>query len=176
MKNFNSINIKSRPYYFFNNVTNIKDFGPNSLSINQITFEKNIDCVIYEIDYFKYFDGSNSLYLIFSNVDAHIEYNPTENDSETKYLVFTSTEKTKEVLKNSIELGNEVKYQIKTISSSNLIEYGKYFMKTRFESNDDLPLGEILNIPECIIVVKNVFQKNNNYYPQVLLYDCLYKY
>ena len=49
-------------------------------------------------------------------------------------------------------------------------------MKARFESNGDLPLGEILNIPECIIVVKNVFQKNNNYYPQVLLYDCLYKY
>ena len=49
-------------------------------------------------------------------------------------------------------------------------------MKARFESNDDLTLGEILNIPECIIVFKNVFQKNNNYYSQVLLYDCLYKY
>ena len=30
----------------------------------------------------------NSLYLIFNNVDAYIEYNHTEVDSETKYLVF----------------------------------------------------------------------------------------
>ena len=43
-------------------------------------------------------------------------------------------------------------------------------MKARFKSNDDLPLGKILNIPVCIIAVKSVFQRDNNYYPQVLLY------
>ena len=32
-------------------------------------------------------------------------------------------------------------------------------MKARFESNDDLPLGKILNIPVCIIVVNSVFQR-----------------
>ena len=49
-------------------------------------------------------------------------------------------------------------------------------MKARFESNNDLPLGKILNIPVCIIIVKSVFQKDNNYYPKVLLYECLYKH
>ena len=49
-------------------------------------------------------------------------------------------------------------------------------MKARFESNDDLPLGKILNIPVCIIVVNSVFQRDNNYYPQVLLCECLYEY
>ena len=48
-------------------------------------------------------------------------------------------------------------------------------MKARFELNDNLPLGKILNIPVCIIILKSVFQKDNNYYPQVLLYECLYK-
>ena len=119
MKTFRSINIKNRPYYFFNNMTNIKDFHPNSLTINQITFEKNIDCVIYEIEYFKYLYRSNSVYLIFNNVDAYIEYNLTENDSETKYLVFASTEKNKEVSENYIKLWYEVKYQINTISGNN---------------------------------------------------------
>ena len=49
-------------------------------------------------------------------------------------------------------------------------------MKAMFESNDDLPLTKILNITVCIIIVKNVFQERNNYYPQVLLYECLYKH
>ena len=50
------------------------------------------------------------------------------------------------------------------------------FMKARFKSNDDLPLRKILNIPVCIIIVRSVFQEDNNYYPQVLLYECLYKH
>ena len=31
-------------------------------------------------------------------------------------------------------------------------------MKIRFESDDDLPLGEILSIPVCIVTVGFVFQ------------------
>ena len=49
-------------------------------------------------------------------------------------------------------------------------------MKARFESNDDLPLSKILNIPVCIIIVRSIFQKDKNYYPQILLYECLYKH
>ena len=74
-------------------MTNIKKIDPNLLNINKTSFEKNTNCVIYETEYFKNFDSKNSLYLIFNNVDAHIEYNPTEDDSETKYLVFPFTKK-----------------------------------------------------------------------------------
>ena len=35
-------------------------------------------------------------------------------------------------------------------------------MKARSESNDDLPLSKLLNIPMCIIIVKSVFQEDNN--------------
>ena len=77
---------------------NIKDFDSNALSINLITFENNVDCIIYEIEYFKNFDSASSLYLIFNNVDAYIEYNPTEDDDETKYLVFPFTDKNREAL------------------------------------------------------------------------------
>ena len=75
-----------------------------------------------------------------------------------------------------MELWDEVKDQIKTTSGDNPIEYGNDFIKAGFESNDDLPLGKILNIPVCIIVVTSGFQRDNNYYPQVLLYECLYEY
>ena len=49
-------------------------------------------------------------------------------------------------------------------------------MKIRFEADDDLPLGKILSIPVCIIVVGSVFHEGSNYYPQVYLHECLYEY
>ena len=91
-------------------------------------------------------------------------------------MVFASRDKNKKALENYTELCDEVKDQIKTISCYNPVGYEKDFIQARFESNDDLPLGKILNIIVCIIVVKSVFQRDNNYYPQVLLYECLYEY
>ena len=175
MKTVKGTNIENRSYSF-NSMTNIKNFDLNLLSINKISFEKNTDCLIYEIEYFKNLDSENSLYLIFNNVDAYIEYNPTEDESETKYLVFPFTDKNRKVLENYTELWDEIKDQIDTINGDNPIEYGKDFMKARFESNDDLTLSKILNIPVCIIIVESVSQEDNNYYPQVLLCECLYKH
>ena len=76
--------------------------------------------------------------LVFNNVDAYTEYNPTEDDSKTKYLVFTSTDKNREALENYTELWDEIKDQIETVNGDNPIKYGKDFMKVRFQSNDDL--------------------------------------
>ena len=33
-------------------------------------------------------------------------------------------------------------------------------MKIKFESDDDLPLGKILNILVCVIIVKGVFEED----------------
>ena len=49
-------------------------------------------------------------------------------------------------------------------------------MKIKFESDNDLPLGKILNISVCVIIVRPVFQENDKYYPQVHLHKCLYEY
>ena len=75
-------------------MTNIKNFDPSMLSIDQISFEST-DSVIYDIEYItmKRTHNENSLYLIFNNVDAYIEEN-----NEDKYLIFASTDKNKETL------------------------------------------------------------------------------
>ena len=46
-------------------------------------------------------------------------------------------------------------------------------MRVKFESNDDLPLDKILNVPSIIIVFESVLKKYNKYYPQVFLHECL---
>ena len=134
MKTIKGINIANRPYFFFNSMSNIKNFDLNLLSINKISFEKKY-CVIYEIEYFKNLVSENSLYLIFNNVDAYIEYNPTEDDSKTKYLVFPFTDKNREALENYTELWDKIKDQIETTNGDNPTEYEKDCMKASFESN-----------------------------------------
>ena len=43
----------------------------------------------------------------------------------------------------------------------------KGFMKIKFESDDNLPLGKMLIIRSMIIVAVPVFEKDGKYYPQV---------
>ena len=47
-------------------------------------------------------------------------------------------------------------------------------MKIRFESDDDLPLGKMLNILSMIIFALSVFEKYGKNYLQVYLHECLY--
>ena len=84
-------------------------------------------------------------------------------------MIFASTEKNKEGLENYTELWDEIIDQIETISGNKPNECKKNYMKIKFESDDDLPLGKILNIPVSIITARYVFQENNNYYPQVYM-------
>ena len=65
------IDIKSRTYYFFNDIINIKNFDPNNIKIDEKSY-KNI--FIYHIRYVTIKDSKyikiysvNPLYLIFSN-------------------------------------------------------------------------------------------------------------
>ena len=48
-------------------------------------------------------------------------------------------------------------------------------MKIKFELDNDLPLGNTLNIVDMIIVVASVLEKNGKYYPQIFLHECAYK-
>ena len=99
MRSLREINIKNCQYHFFNDVINIKNFDPNLLSIDKISF-KSTDVVVYNIKYITMksidrvnTDSANSLYLAFDDVDGYI----VEENNENKYLIFASTDKNKEV-------------------------------------------------------------------------------
>ena len=48
-------------------------------------------------------------------------------------------------------------------------------MKIKFNSDDKLPLNKTIEISSMIIVGRTVFHRDNKYYPQFFLYECLYK-
>ena len=92
-------------------MTNVRNFDPSLLSVDQISF-KSTDDVICEIEYIKSLGGENSLYLIFNNLDAYIECNSSEESNKDKHLIFASADKNKEVLKKYTELWDKIKNQI----------------------------------------------------------------
>ena len=53
---------------------------------------------MYDIKYIKNFNSSDSLYLVFNNLDAYIE-----RSGENRYLIFVLTEKNKIMLENYTE-------------------------------------------------------------------------
>ena len=72
MGNIKEINIKSRTYYFFDDIINIKDFDSNPLKIDKKLY-KNID--IYYIGYIKMKDSGyvkiNSVNLLVKNISEY---------------------------------------------------------------------------------------------------------
>ena len=94
---------------------------------------------------FKNLDGESSLYLVFNDVDTYFECN-----DGNKYLVFTLTDKNREVLENYSELWNEIKEEIRTIRGIEPFDYEKGIIKISFESDYGLPLGKALKIHVCV--------------------------
>ena len=75
------------------------------------------------------------MYFIIGEVDGYIEEN-----NGNKYLIFASKDKKKEVLTKYMELWDGIKNLIEKIDDKPG-EYGKDFMKTKFNSDDNLPLN-----------------------------------
>ena len=179
MANMKQINIKNRTYYFFNDMTDIKDFDPSLTKIDKKSY-KNIG--IYNIGYvtvksisdWENIDIVNPLYLMIGEADGYIECSSTEENNGNKYLTFASTDKNKKVLKIYTKLRDEIKYHIQTINSDKLGKYEKDYMRINFNSDDDMPLIKILKLHMLTIIVRFIFE-DGKYYPQVFLDDFLYE-
>ena len=97
--------------------------------------------------------------MIIGNVDGHIEcnsaeYSSTEEQNRSKYLVFDSADENKEVLKKYQELWDGIKNEIETISGGKKGEYGEDIMKTKFNTDDNLPLNKPLKLHLLTITVR----------------------
>ena len=172
MGNIKQITIKNRTYYFFSDMINIEDFDSGLLKIDKKSF-KNIDIyyigniTIKKIDDCDNIHSVNPLYLIIGKVDGFIE-----EKNGSKYLVFDFTDKNKEVLAKYTELWDGIKNEIETINGGKEGEYGKDFMKIKFETDYNLPLNKQLKMHMLTIVVRSVFQEDGKFYPQIYLDEC----
>ena len=70
------------------------------------------------------------------------------------------------------ELWDGTKNSLEKVNSK-LGEYGKDFMKIKFNSDDNLQLSKTLKLHNMAIISRSVFEEDCKYYPQVFLDECL---
>ena len=54
-------------------------------------------------------------------------------------------------------------------------ECDKDYMKIKCNTDDDIPLNKMLNFLSITVIIRNIFEKEGNYYPQCSLDECLYE-
>ena len=60
---------------------------------------------------------------------------------------------------------------MKTINGGKENDCGKYYVKIKFNSGDDLPLNKPLKFHAMTIIFRSVFEEVGKLYPQVFLDD-----
>ena len=96
-----------------------------------------------------------------------------EEKNGSKYLALDSTDE--KVLKNYTKLWDGIINEIGTINGSKEDEYGKDFMKTKFDTDNNLPLNKTLKLYNLTIIIRSVFEEDGKFHPQIYLDECLYQ-
>ena len=163
------LKIKNQSYYYWNDIVYIDDFDINYLKINKRESRVGIDIyyigyVLYKLDYI-----TNSTVPLYLNVKSLLGSVEKINGSSDRYLVID---------KSNIEVINVFntikEYVQSTIIKDNLIKMDG-FDKIRFSSDIDLPLGKLIEFKVLTIIIKCIIKKNDKYYPEIYLDECLYR-
>ena len=119
---------------------------------------KNIDIYYFGYITIKKFDdyesiySVNPLYLRINHASGYIE-----EKNGNKYLIFDSVDENKEVLIKYRDIWDRIKNKIKAINGSKENDYGKDYMKIKFNSDDDLPLNKPLKLH---LIIRSVFEED----------------
>ena len=100
------------------------------------------------------------MYLRINHASGYIE-----EKNGNKYLIFDSVDENKEVLKKYADVWDGIKSKIKAINGGKENDYGKDYMKIKFDSDDDLPLNKPLKFHPITIIIRSVFEEDGKFYP-----------
>ena len=165
-----SLKKKNQSYYYWNDTIYIDDFDIKYFKINKRKSRAGIDIyyigyVLYKLEYIM-----NSVVPLYLNVKSLLLSVEKINGSSGRYLVID---------KSNIEVinvFNTIKEYIEDkIISTKIDGFDKIrFDKIRFSSDMDLPLGKLIKFKVLTIIVKCIIKKNDKYYPEIYLDECLY--
>ena len=162
-----SLKIKTKINYNWDDIIYINDFNADLLEI--IKRESRIGANIYHIGYVLDPDYDyNTIKPLYFVVGRLIGYIEEIEGSSDKYLVIYSSVRNKNIISvldivwTSIE--DKINPGIK-IKDRN---------KFRFNSDIDLPLNTLIKFRSLVIKISCVIEKDNEYYPEIYLDECLY--
>ena len=132
--------------YYFDDIIKIEDFDFNNLLLDEKSYRS---ILIYDILY-KTLIGANPLLIRFDKVGGFIR-----NYDRTRYLVLFGSEKYDAIY-------NRIRY-LESQKSGIIYVFSHNYAKIKVDSYDSLPLEKILTF-YVIILIKSVFNKNQNHY------------
>ena len=154
----NSLEIKDKTNYDFDNICYIDDFDVNSLKIGANIYYTR--CALNLDD-----DAIITLHFLIDRLIGFIEEIDGSND---KYLVVVSSLHNKKIINALDKVWSSIKDKINP--SIKIKDYDKF----RFNSDLDLPVNTITEFRSLLINVSCVIEKDNEYYPEIYLDDCSY--
>ena len=161
----NSLEIKDKTNYDFGNICYIDDFDVNSLRITKK--ESRTGANIYYTRCALNLDDDIIIPLHFL-IDRLIGFIEEIDGSNDKYLVVVSSLRNEKIIDTLDKVWLSIKDKINP--SIKIKDYNKF----RFNSDIDLPVNMIIEFRSLLINVSCIIEKDNEYYPEIYLDDCLY--
>ena len=79
-----------------------------------------------------------------------------------------------DILRKFAKIWKSIRAKIEE-NTGGIVQYDNNNMKIKFESNDNLPTDNIVNMHQVTIIIRSAFAQNGKSYPQLFLDDALYE-
>ena len=162
----NSLEIKDKTNYDFDNICYIDDFDVNSLKITKK--ESRIGANIYYARCALNLVDDDTIIPLHFFIDRLIGFIEEIDGSNDKYLVVVSSLHNKKIIDALDKVWSSIKDKINP--SIKIKDYDKF----RFNSDIDLLVNTIIEFHSLLINVSCVIEKDNEYYPEIYLDECSY--
>ena len=157
--NIKPLKIKTQDNYNCYDIIYLNDFNDNSLEI--IKRESKMGVNIYYIKY----STLRPFYFVINRLIGYIE--EIEGSSD-KYLVVSSSLRNSNITSVLNKIWRSIENKINPIIKI------KDCNKFRFNSDINLPLNTTIEFRSLVINVSCIIKKDNEYYPEIYLDECLY--
>ena len=160
-----SLKIENQSYYYWDDIIFIDDFDTKFFKIAKK--ESRIGVDIYYIGYIvnKLEYDINSVKPLYLNVKSLLGSVEKIDGSSDRYLVID---------KSNIEVINVFNTLRKFVEDKIILDKIDGFDKIRFSSDIDLPLGTLIQFKMLTIIIRCIIKKDDKYYPEIYLDECLY--
>ena len=162
-----SLEIKTKANYNWD-IVYINDFDEDSLEI--IKRESKIGIDIYYIRYVFNSDYDyNTIRPLYFVINRLIGYIEEIEGSSDKYLAVPSSLRNKNITSVLDKIWESIENKFEDQINPNIKDFNKF----RLNSDIDLPLNTTLEFRSLLINVSCIIEKDNEYYPEIYLDECL---
>ena len=163
MGEIKQINIKNRTYYFYNDIINLDEFDGSKIKVDRKNFN-DIDIYYLGYEYKKKItecneiNSVNPLYLRIKDMKGQFKKSKGDN---VWYLIISGDEN---IFRIFVNIYKSFRAKIEE-NAGGIVQYDKDYMIIKFESNDNLPTDNTVNMRRVIIIIRSVFAQNGKFYP-----------